>query len=235
MANDKETTSGTEDSGLKKGIGEEQGQTRRAFVIGAGAAAAGLVVGGVVGRNLGGTGSVDMASVPYPSLWIGRNPEACTGCKLCEIACSQIKENKVWPAASRIRVYQYPPCVEFPVACYLCGPDSKCIQACEVDALTLNAKYSTIDVDLDKCLRTKDDMRCILCAEACPGNTVFFHPQTSAPLVCDLCDGEPACIEVCPSNAIMMRGASMGASPPAEIARSLGHMYDLPISRTNQA
>ncbi len=235
MANEEEATSGMENSPLKKGIEEERGQTRRAFVLGAGAAAAGLVVGGVVGGKLAGTGSIDMASVPYPSLWIGRNPEACTGCKLCEIACSQIKESKVWPAASRIQVHQYPPCVEFPVACYQCGPDSKCIQSCEVDALSINPEFSTIEVDVDKCLRTAENMRCIACAEACPGKTVFFHPATDAPLFCDLCGGEPACLEVCPSKAIMVRGASMAASPPDQIARSLGHMYDLPISRKPNA
>ena len=205
MAHEKETTSGVGDSGPKMGGDEnlkKQEPTRRAFVVGAGAAAASLVVGGVIGHKLAsGSESVDLASVPFPTLWIGRNPEACTGCKLCEIACSQVKEEgRIWPAASRIKVYQYPPCVEFPVACYQCGPDSKCIQGCEVDALSVNPENSTIDVDLDKCLRTKEGMSCVACNEACPGKTIFFHPQTSAPLFCDLCGGDPECLKVCPSK-----------------------------------
>jgi Fe-S-cluster-containing hydrogenase component 2 len=164
-------------------------------------------------------------------MWIGRNLQACTGCKLCEIACSKEKDGKIWPAASRIRVYQFPPCVEVPVACYLCGTDSECIKGCEVDALSMDPATSTIEVDTDICLRTAKGMDCVACAEACPGQAVTFHPETSVPLICDLCGGEPACLDVCPSKAIMPMGPNMAAASPGEIARGLAHMYDLPVSR----
>jgi Fe-S-cluster-containing hydrogenase component 2 len=117
------------------------------------------------------------------------------------------------------------------VACYLCGTDSECIKGCEVDALSMNPANSTIQVDTSKCLRTAEGMDCVACAEACPGKTISFHPESSIPLICDLCGGEPACLPVCPSKAIMIMGTSMSAASPDEIARGLGHMFDLPISR----
>jgi Fe-S-cluster-containing hydrogenase component 2 len=250
MANEKERRSGMEASGsaperlkatdaveaeLKK---EKEGQsqildvTRRVFLVGTGTAAAGLVVGGVIGYGVAPEEvQVGSPEAPFPSLWIGRNPEACTGCKLCEIACSKEKEGKVWPAASRIRVCQYPPCVEFPVTCYLCGPDAECIKGCEIEALSWNPVTSRIDVDVEKCLRTAEDMGCIACNEACPGKTIFWHPVSQAPLVCDLCDGDVPCVQVCPTNALMVKGTNAAPAPPEEIARGLGRMYDLPLSR----
>jgi Fe-S-cluster-containing hydrogenase component 2 len=223
-------------NGVRTANDQEKEVSRRTFVVGTGAAAAGVVVGGMVGYGVsnGKVSSVDPFAAPFPTLWIGRSLETCTGCKLCEIACSQEKEGGVvWPAASRMKVYQYPPCVEFPVACYLCGPDAECIKGCgEVDALRWDAETSTIRVDTEKCLRTTSDMGCIACANACPGDAVFFHPTSSEPLFCDLCDGRLPCVEVCPTRAITARGVSGSASSPAEIAKHLGHMYDLPLSRT---
>jgi Fe-S-cluster-containing hydrogenase component 2 len=238
MVDEKEMASDAEDFGqiLKKEREEDRKRremTRRAFVVGSGAVAAGVVVGGVVGYRLA-PEALDLASphtAPYPSLWMGRNPQACTGCKLCEIACSQEKEGTIWPGASRIRVYQFPPCVEVPVACYLCGTDSECIKGCEVNALSMNPATSTIEVDTTRCLRTAREMGCVACAEACPGKAITFHPETSAPLICDLCGGEPACLGVCPSKAIMTMGPNMAAASPGEIARGMAYMYDLPTSR----
>jgi len=209
--------------------------TRRAFMAGTGAAAAGLVVGGVVGYGIAPESELTSADVaPWPTTWMGRNLEACTGCKQCEIACSLEKEGKVWPAVSRIRVLQYPPCVEFPIACYLCGADAQCIAACGENALTLDAATSIIQIDTSKCLRTRTDskdMDCVACANACPGDAITFHPASREPLICDLCGGEPVCIAECPQKAIHMKGTSMSASRADEIGRALSHMYDLPASR----
>ncbi len=241
MANENETTTSKEGSGMKKEKQEitSEDLTRRAFMAGTGAAAAGLVVGGVVGYGVSPeTELTSPAVAPWPTNWIGRNLEACTGCKLCEIACSIEKEGKIWPAASRMRVLQYPPCVEFPVACYLCGADALCISACGENALTLDPATSIILIDTGKCLRTRTDsknMDCVVCAEACPGDAVFFHPVTQEPLICDLCGGDPVCLAECPQKAIHVKGTSMSASRADEIGRALGHMYDLPASRRTPA
>jgi Fe-S-cluster-containing hydrogenase component 2 len=256
MANEK-GTNGMEDLGPKRDNGAAQEKirqerngrlekraangnsnhvTRRAFVVGTGATAAGLAVGGAVGYRMSesnGNAALDLLAAPFPTLYIGRSPETCTGCKLCEIACSQEKEGVVWPAASRMWVLQYPPCIEFPVACYLCGPDAECIKGCaDVEALSWDTENSRIKLDEDKCLRTTSDMGCVACLNACPGDAIQFHPQTSAPLFCDLCDGRMPCVEACPTRAITVRGVSGSASSPEEIAKHVSHMYDLPMSRS---
>src|SRR5690554_2439810 len=56
-----------------------------------------------------------------PVNYIGRNLTSCEGCRLCEMACSQFHEDdKIWPAASRVRVHEYYPGLEFPVLCNQC-------------------------------------------------------------------------------------------------------------------
>ena len=54
----------------------------------------------------------------------------------------------------------------------------------------------------DKCVS------CGLCAEACPhnadGDVIFFNPAEKAYVKCDLCFGNPQCIEICPSKALKL-------------------------------
>lgn len=205
--------------------------TRRAFLIGTGATVGGLVIGGVVGHYVfPRTERLGYPPDVMPGAWLGRDLTQCTGCKLCEIACSVEKTGQVWPGASRIRVYQYPPMIEFPVSCYQCGSDAKCMAACPVGALSLNADYSNVMVDTAKCLRSSQGADCMSCADACPGGTINHDPQTSAPLFCDMCGGDPACVKACPSGTLTHNGIAHAAALPERLAQQVAMEFDLPIS-----
>ena len=169
-------------------------------------------------------------SPPVPVTWIGRNIASCTGCRLCEVACSLTKEQKIQPGISRISVRQYYPGVEFPVACYQCGDEAKCVEACPVSALAVDTskKLNTISIDTTRCTRTAQNSVCTLCLDQCPGLVVNFHPTTKAPLICDLCGGDPECVKVCPSTTIMNKGVKMAAIQPMQIAAGLAEMYKVP-------
>ncbi len=203
--------------------------TRRSFLVGAGAGVAGLVVGGAVGYVVP---KPEAPPVPPPELWIGRNiaNQSCMGCRLCEVACSQAKEQKIQPAIARVTVPQYFPGIEFPVLCYQCGADAQCMAACPVDALTLDTskKLNTIKIDTTKCLRTAKNGDCTLCADKCPGSAVTFHPKTKEPLICDLCGGDPACVKACYQGPLTLKGVKMAAVLPADIAASIVDQYKLP-------
>jgi Fe-S-cluster-containing hydrogenase component 2 len=43
---------------------------------------------------------------------------------------------------------------------------------------------------------------CKLCTIACPYGTIFYNPQSHKAVKCNLCDGQPACAEACPTAAI---------------------------------
>ncbi len=222
------------EKGQKKSEGqpEEKGQgvSRRGFLVGAGSGVAGLVVGGLVGYTV--IPQPAAPSTALPELWIGRNiaNQGCMGCRLCQTACSQTKEQVIRPAIARVTVPQYYPGVEFPVLCYQCGDEAKCIDACPVQALSLDTskKLNTISIDTSRCLRTSKGGDCTLCADKCPGSAVTFHPTTKAPLICDLCGGDPACVKACYSNTLTLKGIKMAAVKPDDIAQSLADQYKLP-------
>jgi Fe-S-cluster-containing hydrogenase component 2 len=214
----------------KKTEEDAQGISRRELLVKGGIGVTGLVVGGAVGYGV--IPRPAQPSSPLPEYWIGRNiaDQSCMGCRLCEVACSQIKENKIQPSIARVQVPQYFPGVEFPVLCYQCGDDAKCIEACPVQALSLDTskKLNTIKIDTTKCLRTAKDGDCTLCADKCPGGAVTFHPTSKAPLICDLCDGDPACVKACYSATLTPKGVKMAAVAPADIAVALANQYKIP-------
>lgn len=43
---------------------------------------------------------------------------------------------------------------------------------------------------------------CGWCVEACEFGAIQLHPKTRAAFVCNLCDGEPQCVEWCPEEAL---------------------------------
>ena len=209
---------------------EEKPQSidRRTFLVGAGTGVAGLVVGGAVGYGV--IPKPAEPGLPLPETWIGRNIASCTGCRFCQVACSQTKEQKFQPAVARVTVQMYYPGVDFPVLCYQCGEDAKCIEACKVGALSVDGskKLNTIKIDTTKCLRTAKKGDCTECADKCQGGAVTFHPTNQAPLICDLCDGDPACVKVCPKATITLRGTKMAAVSPDQIAAGLAEAYKVP-------
>ena len=69
------------------------------------------------------------------------------------------------------------------------------------------------------------NLDCTLCLDKCPGQAVTFHPTTREPLICDMCDGDPACVKVCPSGTIMFKGVKMAAIQPEQIAAGLSVPY----------
>jgi len=122
--------------------------------------------------------------------WIARDYMKCSGCRRCEIACSLFHEGRIWPEASRIRVFMLVPGAEVSHFCSQCE-DHPCIESCPVDALSVSKETEAILVDKEKCTA------CGLCIDACPGRVPHMHPTENYALICDLCEGEPECVKVC--------------------------------------
>ncbi len=123
-------------------------------------------------------------------LWIKRNYELCSGCRRCEIACSLFHEGRIWPEASRVRVFMFVPGVEVPHLCFQCE-DYPCVEACPAEALSVDEKTGAVKVEVSKCTA------CGVCVEACPGRVPHLHPSGNYMVVCDLCNGQPKCVEAC--------------------------------------
>ena len=114
------------------------------------------------------------------------NPDKCSGCKLCEIACSLHHTNTVNPERARVKVYigdKY----SLPV---YAGPFTDV--ACNSRG-TLVFNGEEIDI-------------CQICRASCPAKFVFKEPDTGIPLKCDFCGEppDPQCVKWCPSGALTL-------------------------------
>lgn len=117
----------------------------------------------------------------------------CTGCHMCELACSSVKEGEFIPERSRVRVVTNG--LEGwsrPVVCLQCE-DAMCMAACNVGAI-YNTKTPNGDtivvVDVEKC------NECNQCVEACPFGAIELFNGLGA-IKCDLCGGSPTCVKFC--------------------------------------
>jgi Fe-S-cluster-containing hydrogenase component 2 len=123
--------------------------------------------------------------------------ELCTGCGICEMVCSLGHTGDVNPIRARLGVMETEDEWRYPVICRHCKRP-KCEEACPVPgAMRQDAKTGAVVLDVEKC------DRCGACREACPFDAVFQGPDGEV-LKCDLCGGEPSCVEYCfprpPSN-----------------------------------
>ncbi len=124
------------------------------------------------------------------------DPGKCTGCLQCELACSYEHEQIFTLSKSRIKVFNFHDEGRFvPYTCTQCD-DAWCMQACPVDAITLNAGNGSKDVNDDVCVG------CKVCTIACPFGTINYNVDTGKVNKCDLCGGDPQCVTACPTGAI---------------------------------
>jgi len=127
--------------------------------------------------------------------FVSGDPSKCVGCCVCEYTCSMKHENTYNPTKSRIRAVRLNPFVNLAIACRLCE-DPQCIIACPRNVLSQSPETGIIIVDDEHC------NGCAWCVEACDFGSIQLHPETKVAFVCDLCDGNPQCVEWCPEEAL---------------------------------
>jgi Fe-S-cluster-containing hydrogenase component 2 len=129
-------------------------------------------------------------------------PHKCTNCKSCELVCSLMNDGELNPSKSRITVIgflegKYCLPYNFPSTCKQCG-DAPCMTVCPVDAISRKKdKMKTVVIDADTCINCKE------CVKACPFGAMLYDAEKKLPYKCELCNGKPACVSICPAEAIV--------------------------------
>jgi len=124
------------------------------------------------------------------------DPNKCTGCRQCEMACSYEKEGLFNPSKSRIRVFMFDAEARFvPYTCTQCA-EAWCLKACPVDAIRVDLTTGAKVVHENLCVG------CKVCTIACPFGTINYMADRGKVMKCDLCGGDPACAKACPTQAI---------------------------------
>jgi anaerobic carbon-monoxide dehydrogenase iron sulfur subunit len=124
------------------------------------------------------------------------HPDRCVGCGSCVSACAFAHEGSQRPEASRVHIYKFQfEGVSVPMLCQHCS-DAACVSVCPTGAMHRNPVTAEIEYDISRCIR------CRMCSMACPFGNCIFDSRTDSILKCDLCEGDPACVKVCPSDAL---------------------------------
>ena len=126
----------------------------------------------------------------------------CSGCRACETACSFYHTGRVGRGLARIKVVKIEgQGIDAPVACRQCAerPCLKCPEgAIEVGPL------GQIIVSPTMCTG------CGVCEKLCPVGAIELYEDI--PRVCDLCGGQPRCVEACRMEALRHEPEAGGES-----------------------
>ena len=132
--------------------------------------------------------------------------ERCIGCHACTVACKE--EHHVPVGVFRTWV-KYIEKGEFPqtrrsfgvLRCNHCD-NAPCVAICPTRAL-YTRKDGIVDFDCDRCIGCKS------CMQACPYDALYIDPDRHTAAKCNYCAHrverqlEPACVVVCPTQAIL--------------------------------
>ncbi len=120
------------------------------------------------------------------------DPGKCSGCRRCETHCSFYHSGKTGHSGARIRVVKIEILgIDFPIVCHQCK-EHYCTK-CPQGAISITNRGS-IEVSPTLC-----DL-CMVCETLCPIGAIEIYNEI--PYVCDLCGGNPRCIEACEMDAI---------------------------------
>ncbi|HZK44333.1 MAG TPA: 4Fe-4S dicluster domain-containing protein [Syntrophomonadaceae bacterium] len=122
--------------------------------------------------------------------------EKCTGCGICQVACSLTKTGAVQPSLGRIKVISDKRSrLQMVSVCQHCA-EPACQTACLMEGISKDLASGQIIRDLEMCFG------CGACQVACPISAPILDVDQGVIVTCDLCDGNPVCVKVCPHGAI---------------------------------
>ncbi len=148
------------------------------------------------------------------SMVIGE-PTRCTGCRRCELACTEYNDGKAQPALARIKVArnlnfgpqgaqlgfwrgqgQFGNFRIIQDTCRQCAHPVPCASACPVGAIEVVPPTNARVVNVSKCIG------CRQCQAACPWGMTSFNEVAQKATKCTLCNGAPECVKACPTGAL---------------------------------
>lgn len=116
----------------------------------------------------------------------------CSGCRRCETHCSFYHSGKTGHLGARIKVEKIEISgIDLPIVCVQCQ-EHYCTR-CPQNAISITDRGS-VEVSPTLC-----DL-CGICETLCPIGAIEIYREI--PHVCDLCGGDPRCVQACEMDAI---------------------------------
>jgi len=122
--------------------------------------------------------------------------DRCIACLNCERACFLHKaEQRAGSTANIFVSVDMDQRRIFAGTCLQCE-SAPCMAVCPVNALTRDPLTSAVVVDAQACIS------CGMCIYACPFGYINLDDSSRRATKCDLCDGDPRCVQVCMAGAL---------------------------------
>lgn len=147
----------------------------------------------------------------------------CIGCHACSVSCKTEHSVPLGGFRTRVRYLkkerpapQATSTAFLPLLCMHCQ-DAPCMDACPTQAIKRDAD-GRVDIDKSRCVGNK------ACVSACPYGAIYIDPQTRLADKCDFCSNrtsvglEPACVSVCPADALRFGDLDDPNDPVAQYA-----------------
>ncbi len=124
------------------------------------------------------------------------DPLKCDGCRDCEKACAEKHAGNRKIGLKRIQIMGTGDGTFFvPSTCRQCV-EPPCMSVCPKGAISRDPQLERVVVDTKLCVG------CTMCVSACPSGSMTFAHDLGLPYKCDLCDGDPQCVQACGKKAI---------------------------------
>ena len=132
----------------------------------------------------------------------------CTGCHMCELACSAWHEGVYRPSVARLSVAVNATTAEVKGQTCLQTACAKCEEACAegaIERLPIEVKATGLDAAAGYVLKVNEDLctNCGICYDVCPYGVIREHPDRAVAFKCDLCDGTPQCVAFCQNPHVL--------------------------------
>ena len=142
---------------------------------------------------------------------------------MCAQACSLVKIGAFAPSASRIRTVDWEDSgATVPIVCQHCV-EPVCQPACPEGAISTDARSGMVSINQDLCIN------CNVCRNVCPYAGPVYSSTEKQVKLCDFCGGEPACVIVCPTDAL--RYGNITGSAAANRLTHLGEVRKTVIKK----